>query len=94
MASPEERTEQYAEVRQRLNLQEEISDLVAGEVANYAFGPSADSLDVVCLLAETVNEVVTLLRHQVGTARRDGYTWNAIAGAIGVSRQAATKRFG
>jgi len=65
----------------------------SGEIAHLSFGPSADALDAVFLLSELAHELETALRWEVHAARGDGASWQEVADALGVSRQAATKRF-
>jgi hypothetical protein len=57
----------------------------------------ADSLGQLAAAVSTASELTdvsdALLDHFVDQCRRDGRTWNEISGALGVSRQAAHKRF-
>ncbi len=48
-----------------------------------------DPLDALHEIARTADEFDSLKRSQVIAARRDGETWEAIAEALGVSRQSA-----
>lgn len=56
-------------------------------------GPSTDELDAIRLADELVRRSDVGLRQAVTTARSRGVSWQAIGGALGVSRQAAFKRF-
>lgn len=48
-----------------------------------------EPLDALREIARTADEFDSLKRSQVAAARRDGETWEAIAEALGVSRQSA-----
>ena len=53
-----------------------------------------DDLREVAVCADAVNEAEAALRGAVLAARANGRSWNRIAIALGVSRQAARQRFG
>ena len=59
--------------------------------------PSDDPLDLLATASHTAAEMSTLtdsvLDHFVLGARRDGRSWTEISGVLGVSKQAAHKRF-
>lgn len=52
-----------------------------------------DDLRGVAKAAQTVRDDEAPLREAVGVARAQGRSWNQIAAALGVSRQAARQRF-
>ena len=54
----------------------------------------AEALDALGRLAEARREVKADTRHQVRQARRCKVTWSEIGEALGISQQAASKRFG
>src|ERR1700683_2489624 len=62
-----------------------------------ADAPSADVLELLSQASATANDLeqVTdaLLGHFVDQCRRAGRSWSEISGALGVSKQAAHKRF-
>jgi DNA-directed RNA polymerase specialized sigma24 family protein len=64
-----------------------------GEIGVHHFGSGADSLDALCLIAAYEADMRYSLAAAVELARYDGRSWSEIAAALGVSRQAATKRF-
>lgn len=70
-----------------------VSEWVSGEVARHYFGTAADSLDALFLTAQWADQMALVLTEHVDAALDEGFTWDAIAAALGVSRQAATKRF-
>lgn len=51
-------------------------------------------IHAVAVKADAVNEAEAALRDAVLAARANGRSWNRIAIALGVSRQAARQRFG
>jgi hypothetical protein len=59
--------------------------------------PSSDTLDLLITASRTVTELSTVgdsvLDYFVAAARRDGKSWTDISSALGVSKQAAHKRF-
>lgn len=52
------------------------------------------ALDLVVITAEAYAETGTLLSSAVASARAAGWSWEAVGGALGMSRQAAQQRFG
>jgi hypothetical protein len=54
---------------------------------------SAEELQAVAEAAETARRDETVLAERVAAARARGQSWNRIALALGVSRQAARQRF-
>lgn len=66
----------------------------SGPTAMETFGGDADALDALCLMAAYAREIPYALWCQVQAAQGDGASWAAIAAALGVSRQAAKKRYG
>jgi len=90
-----ERRNRYEQLRWRVS--ESAAYLVegwaAGDVAIENFGVNADPVDVLFLMAELEEWIKLALAIQVDEARDWGYTWNDISYALGVSRQAARKRF-
>jgi hypothetical protein len=80
---------------------DEFSDLVARAVAR--LDPTIEArlekepqahLDLVVLTRRTHDEAGRLLSAAVTSARAAGWSWEAIGGALGMSRQAAQQRFG
>lgn len=72
------------------------TDLMAwssGELAADSFGVGANSIDALCLLSAYERQLPYVLWFQVQAALDEGFSWAAIAAALGVSRQAAVKRF-
>lgn len=57
------------------------------------FGMDTDAVDVLFLAAEAARAFTFVLAEQVEHCRYEGFTWDEIADALGVSRQAATRRF-
>jgi hypothetical protein len=54
---------------------------------------SADDLRAIAEAAETARRDEAVLTERVAAARASGQSWNRIALALGVSRQAARQRF-
>ncbi len=69
---------------------EELADKLDPETARVV---STDDLREVAAAAQAVREDEDRLRDAVGVARAHGKSWNQIALALGVSRQAARQRF-
>lgn len=57
-------------------------------------GSDGDALDLVRRTAEAEAIAGRLLHQAVGSARSSGHSWAAIGQALGMTRQAAQKRFG
>jgi hypothetical protein len=59
--------------------------------------PSQDPLDLLATASRTITELSTMsdavLDHFVAGARREGRSWTDISGVLGVSKQAAHKRY-
>lgn len=66
----------------------------AEDAAMAIFGPGADVLDTLFLMKRYADAIPFALAHQVRAALEEGHSWNEISAALGVSRQAAVKRFG
>jgi hypothetical protein len=95
------RRQRYAEVREDLTswsiadeVAEHILEWVSGDIAMHYFGHHADALDALFLMAFYEKWLPLVLRDQVDAALSEGHSWNEVAAALGVSRQAAKKRFG
>lgn len=63
-------------------------------VTAQALDPEGEPLPELRRLAEVRREVARAEEVQVRRARIAGYSWQAIAGALGVTKQAAHKKFG
>jgi hypothetical protein len=73
---------------------EAINDYVTGREAAQLFDGDVDTLDALFLLARLERDTLPYLIHrQALAAADDGFSRNEIAAALGVSRQAATKRW-
>jgi hypothetical protein len=66
-----------------------LAELVAGIDATYRGG-----LDTTQALRMIVDTAQSALTQAVAQARNEGATWEAVARALGTSRQAAWERFG
>lgn len=78
-----------------------LADLLGSAILSAAPGPAGgaddadgDPLELVRRTAEAEAVVGDLLRQAVASARGAGHSWAAIGGALGMTRQAAQKRFG
>ena len=95
-----DRRARYDDVRRSLeewlpdSIRDELEAWSSGEIAQEYFGRDADVLDALCLLASYEKQLPYVVWSQVQAALEEGSSWNAIAAALGVSRQAARKRFG
>jgi hypothetical protein len=67
--------------RHRVNLKLEVK------------GGQDDPLGVIKGIAESSEGIDSMLRRWIGVARRSGHSWQEIADALGVTRQAAWERF-
>jgi hypothetical protein len=67
--------------------------LGAAEVAEQFFGRAPGALDLVFLATQWHEETEFNVFTRVGDAIEAGHSWRAIAAALGVSRQAAVKRY-
>lgn len=63
-------------------------------VTTQALDPEGEPLPELRRLAEVRREIARAEEVQVRRARNAGYSWQAIAGALGVTKQAAHKKFG
>jgi len=72
-------------------LAEQLEAFAAGDIAMSVFGHQSDSLDHIFVLAEIERTTKLLLDYRIAVRE---FSWNEIAAALGVSRQAAVKRFG
>ena len=63
-------------------------------VTTQAPDPEGEPLPELRRLAEVRREIARAEEAQVRRARNAGYSWQAIAGALGVTKQAAHKKFG
>ncbi len=95
------RRQHYADIREDLTwsatrdeVGEHILEWASGDIAMRYFGHDADALDALFLMAYYEKSLPLVLRDQVDVARSEGRSWNEVAAALGVSRQAAEKRFG
>lgn len=73
------------------SLADQLGSVILDAVA--ADGPE-DELALVRRTANAEAVVGELLHQSVGSARAAGHSWAAIGGALGMTRQAAQKRFG
>lgn len=94
-----QRRQAYDDIRTDLSwltesVLQNLQEWTGGAAALDLFGTETDSLDVLFLMSAYAAEVPYVLWQQVQDALADGASWNAIAAALGVSRQAAKKRFG
>lgn len=71
-----------------------VEEWSTGDIAQEEFGLLTDSLDALCLTALWADQMAYVLYRAVEVSRSDGFSWNEIGAALGVSRQAAVKRFG
>lgn len=71
-----------------------VHEWTAGNVLMDLFGSQADDLDALFLLAWVARNLHWILNDQIEICRGDGRSWNEIGVALGMSRQAARKRFG
>jgi len=90
------RRTRYEELQDSLT--EDAGDLVqewtSGPIAKKFFGTDTDTVDALFLMVKLADWLETAMLFQVEEARWEGHTWNDISYALGVSRQAAKKRFG
>lgn len=100
MGETKARRERYEAVRSDLlwysgvdEVADHINEWASGDIAMHYFGHHADELDSLFLMAYYEKHLSLVLRDQVHVARSENHSWNEIAAALGVSRQAATKRF-
>jgi ATP-dependent Clp protease ATP-binding subunit ClpA len=71
-----------------------LADLTAKAISRAASSDSLDTLDAALALATQLNtHADALVDHFVTAARREGRSWTDIGGRLGVSKQAARKRF-
>lgn len=78
------------EIREAAERFERMADELDPETAEVV---STEDLRGVAAAAEVVRRDEELLRETVEVAREQGRSWNQIAVALGVSRQAARQRF-
>jgi hypothetical protein len=74
----------------------DLADLLGSAILDTRPSTSTpgDALDLVARTAEAEAITGRLLHQAVGSARSSGHSWAAIGDALGMSRQAAQKRFG
>ena len=65
-----------------------------GDAGMAVFGPNMDIVDLIAMLRFRVESANLAIGQQIDTAIDEGHSWNEIAIALGVSRQAAIKRWG
>jgi Clp amino terminal domain, pathogenicity island component len=71
-----------------------LDDLIEYINAQYPVGDSLARLSEAVLVSQRLGEVADqLIGHYVDQARRSGATWSSIGEAMGVTKQAAQKRF-
>src|ERR671916_121352 len=71
-----------------------LDDLIADVTAHAAAADSLDRLDAAIALAARLDQQAdALVDHFVTAARGDGRSWTQIGVRIGISKQAARKRF-
>lgn len=63
------------------------------ELCDIAFSKTAGWEERLCAATELIRELESLQTLLGATARTEGATWTMVAGALGVSRQAAQKRY-
>jgi hypothetical protein len=74
-------------------LEEGVMELATGSIAIDLFGRDAEPLDFIFLMAEIERIAAGSLAEMVAGVPPD-VPWTHIAAALGVTRQAATKRYG
>ena len=77
-----------------LDFEVQIPEWFVGQTVVDFFGPGADALDSICIVASYQRVLPRIMSIQIDLARQDGHSWTDIAAALGTSRQAATKRYG
>ena len=71
-----------------------LASLISQVNAGHESEPVLDRLEMAVSLADHVDEIAeNLIGYFVDESRRSGESWSAIGGRLGVSRQAAQKRF-
>lgn len=71
-----------------------LSDWASGDAAVEVFGSDVDELDALCMMQEWERAMPFVLYSQIRQSLGEqGRSWNEVSIALGVSRQAAVKRF-
>lgn len=70
-----------------------MREWISGPIGMETFGPGMNTLDGLSLLAASEKKMEFVIFNQIRDARNDDHSWNEIAAAMGVSRQAVRKRF-
>ncbi len=78
------------EIEQAARRFDELADALDPDTAE---SDNTDDLADIAATSATVRSDEDRLRHAVDVARARGWSWNQIATALGVSRQAARQRF-
>lgn len=78
---------------ERILLREDVSIATGLTIAALAGEPGADGVQALASASQLVDSAERALHLLVADARGQGMTWAAIGEALGISRQAAQKRF-
>jgi len=72
---------------------DQIVEQLLEEFGMELFGVTSDSIDALYIAGYVARQVSWTLYDQVTLCRDAGYSWEEIGAALGISRQAAAKRF-